>query len=176
MAPESNDKPTEVLVIKDSRKEVELEAQLADLPFLKQELDRLQNCLGPQSCDIHASFSAGCLNCRLAQREAQLAEAKRERDKTIEQCNGHFDKWQDEAKAIRRQLAEANAQLAAHLATIAVLKSGKACPTCLGVLNETGACVECSEMYEEAERLKLQLALLRTALEKQALARGEVEK
>jgi hypothetical protein len=53
----------------------ELEAQLADLPFLKQELDRLQASIGPQTCDIHASFSPGCLNCRLAQREAQLAEA-----------------------------------------------------------------------------------------------------
>jgi DNA repair exonuclease SbcCD ATPase subunit len=42
--------------------------------------------------------------------EARLAEAIRERDKTVEQCNGHFDKWQDEANAMRKQLAEANAR------------------------------------------------------------------
>jgi hypothetical protein len=84
----------------------ELKAQLADMPFLKQELDRLQASIGPQSCDVHASFSAGCLDCRLAQREAQLAEAQDE----VSCLKGAVGLREIQVDELRKQLAEAHAR------------------------------------------------------------------
>lgn len=62
-----------------------VEAAESDLKLLHQELDRLQRATGPQTCDVHASFSAGCLNCRLAQRDAQLAAAE-ERERGLREA------------------------------------------------------------------------------------------
>jgi predicted nuclease with TOPRIM domain len=66
---------------------VKAEAQLAeargDMQCLRQELGRLRAAIGPQHCDIHARFSAGCLNCRLAQAEAR-AEALRKALEMVE--------------------------------------------------------------------------------------------
>lgn len=73
-------------------------------------------------------------SARLANKCADIASARA----------GRWERWANEAQA----------ENAAHLATIAVLKNGKACPTCLGALNETGACIECSETGNYAERLE----------------------
>lgn len=91
----------------------EAEAQIADLPLLRRELERLRTSIGPQTCDIHAAFSAGCLNCRLAQREAQLAEANA-------QINAIFENMKAQAVLV--------ATLRAALE--AVEWSGFACPSC----------------------------------------------
>lgn len=62
-------------MVEAALKEVDaLEEKAKDLSGLEDELARLRRSIGPHHCSIHASFSAGCLNCRLAQREGRVAE------------------------------------------------------------------------------------------------------
>lgn len=49
-----------------------------DLNIIRQLYYQLKRSVGPEHCEIHASFSAGCFDCRLAQRDGQIEELKRQ--------------------------------------------------------------------------------------------------
>lgn len=94
------------------------EAQLAeargDMQCLRQELGRLRAAIGPQHCDIHARFSAGCLNCRLQQIEAQLAAQNiRANERVADALKDRAD-MVDRAVKAEAQLAEANYRVQVH--------------------------------------------------------------
>jgi hypothetical protein len=75
-----------------------------DLEVVRGELHRLRASIGPHHCDKHERFSAGCSECRPAQREAENERLREE----LAKANGLYSECLRGNQALRQQAKEAN--------------------------------------------------------------------